>query len=259
MTIHRRTIAITGKGGSGKTTLAAVMTKLLAGTRDILSIDADSAIGLAHALGVEPGRTVADLRRLIIEDPKARKGMDEKSMAEVMGDALTPGNGFDLLVMGRPEGPGCYCAVNELLKYGIDSLSSRFDVTLIDCEAGPEQASRRVVKQVDTLIIVTDPSLRGARVAGSILEVTRADEQIRPAETHLVINRSRGDDDQIAGLADTWDLNILARLPEDPIVAEYDAMGRPLTELPDDSLFVRAVSRVVGSIPSPSPRPPQDH
>ncbi len=245
-----RKIAVTGKGGSGKTMLTALMTRLLAreGGRRILAIDADSAVNLPYALGMDVGRTVAQIRRYIIEDPAARSEIEDRSIREVVEEALVLGDGFSLLVMGRPEGPGCYCAINDLLKYGIERLSKQFDVTLIDCEAGPEQVNRRVVNGVDSLIIVTDASVRGARVAGSIMEVVSGDAELKPPETGMVINRFRGDDRMIVERASEWDVGILGRIPEDENVTEYDAEGRPIIDLPDGSPSVVAVAEILKGI-----------
>ncbi len=245
-----KTIAVTGKGGSGKTTISALLTGLLAGKKelDILAIDADSAINLPYALGIETGKTVSEIREQIINDPKSRKKINNTPMQKVMEKSLVKGNGFRSLVMGRPEGPGCFCAINNLLKYGIDALSSQFDITLIDCEAGPEQVNRRVVSEVDVLIIVTDASLRSARVAGSIMDVIHNDETIRPGYTGLVINRLKGDDTLLAEMAYQWHLEILGRIPEDELLAEYDGSGRPIIDLPDTSPSVVAAQTICDRI-----------
>ncbi len=239
-------IAVTGKGGSGKTMLTAILTGLLA--RDdnlsVLAIDADSSINLPYTLGVDMKQTVAQIRQVIIEDPEGRAEMKDKTMTTVMEEALEQGNGFRFLAMGRPEGPGCFCSVNDLLKYGIDNLSKKFDVTLIDCEAGPEQVNRRVVNDVDDLIIVTDASLRGARVAGAIMEVIQRDETVRPSRASLVINRNNGDNALIAEHAKKWGLEILGRIPDDPNITDYDAVGTPLIDLPDNSPSVMAVKKI---------------
>ncbi len=244
-------IAVTGKGGSGKTMLTAILTGLLAKDDDlsVLAIDADSSINLPYTLGMEMKKTVAKIRQTIIEDPKGRAEMKEKSMTTVMREALEQGAGFEFLAMGRPEGPGCFCSVNDLLRYGIDSLSKQFDITLIDCEAGPEQVNRRVVNGVDDLIIVTDASLRGARVAGAIMEVIQRDATVRPARAGLVINRFQGEDDAlIAETAAKWGLEILGRIPDDRNITEYDAMGKPLIDLPDTSPSVTAIKDICGRI-----------
>jgi CO dehydrogenase maturation factor len=242
-----RKIAITGKGGSGKTMLTAVMTKLLAQRKDIkiLAIDADSAVNLPYALGIETKRTVAEIRQQIIEDPEARAEIKDKNIRIVMEESLETGNGFHLLVMGRPEGPGCYCSVNDLLRYGIENLSQQFDITLIDCEAGPEQVNRRVVKGIDVLLIVTEPTARGARVADSILGVIQRDESIRPAEMGLVINRFKGDDKLIMESADKWSLDIFGCIPEDQNITDYDASGKPIFNLPDNAPSVVAVAEML--------------
>jgi len=243
-------IAITGKGGSGKTMLTAVMTKLLAQRKDIklLAIDADSAVNLPYALGIETKRTVAEIRRQIIEDPEARAEIEDKNIRIVMEESLEKGNGFHLLVMGRPEGPGCYCSVNDLLRYGIEHLSRQYDITLIDCEAGPEQVNRRVVNGVDVLIIVTEPSVRGARVTRSIIGVLQSDKSIRPAEIGIVINRSKTRDKLITESAKKWGLEIFGRIPEDENVTEYDSVGKPLIDLPDTSLSVLAVREILKKV-----------
>jgi CO dehydrogenase maturation factor len=245
-----RKIAITGKGGSGKTMLTAIMTKLLAkkGDLKILAIDADSAINLPYALGVTADKTVSEIRRKVITDPKAKKEIEAKHIKEVIGEVVKEGSGFQFLVMGRPEGPGCYCGVNELMKYGIESVAQRFDITLIDCEAGPEQVNRRVVKGVDLLIIITDGSFRGLQVTGSIMEIIQQDAEIRPAQTGLVVNRFRGDDKLIRETADKWNLQILGYVPEDKNITQYDRTGRPIFDLPDTSPSVLAVAEILKKI-----------
>jgi len=242
-----RKIAITGKGGSGKTMLTAIMTRILAGSGNlkVLAIDADSAVNLPYALGVKVGKTVAEIRRQIIEEPGVKAEMQNKHISNVMAEALESGKGFDLLVMGRPEGPGCYCGINDLLRYGIDRLSREYDVTLIDCEAGPEQVNRRVVQGVDVLVIVTDASIRGVRVAGSIMEVVQRDEAMKHTRTGLVINRLKENDQAITESASGWGLEILGRIPEDESVTEYDSVGRPITELPEASPSVAAVRAIL--------------
>lgn len=241
-------VAITGKGGSGKTAFAAIATGLLArgGERSILAIDADSALGLAYALGVEVHKTVADIRREVIEDPGARKRMETRHVRDVMREVLEPGDGFQLLSMGRPEGPGCFCATNDLLRYGIDALSKEYDVVVIDCEAGPEQVNRRVVNGVGFLVVVTDCSARGMHAARSIHEVVR--REMSPVRTGLVVNRFESAGERIAAMAREAGLEVLGHVPEDSALAQYDSRGEPLTDLPETSPSVVAVRTILGAM-----------
>ena len=243
-------VAITGKGGSGKTVLTAIMTGLLARNENlrILAIDADSAVSLPYALGVKINNTVSEIRRQMIEDPQARAQMESKHIRMVMADILEAGNGFHLLVMGRPEGPGCYCSTNDLLRYGIEGLARQFDMTLIDCEAGPEQVNRRVVQGVDALVIVTDASMRGIQVAGAIREVVQRDEAMKSTQTGLVINRLKGDDRPITEIARERGLEVLGYIPEDENITEYDSVGKPIIDLPDTSPSVIAVQEILKRI-----------
>ena len=240
-------VAVTGKGGSGKTMLTAIMTRLLAREKHyrVLAIDADSAVSLQYALGLSVEKTVAEIRQQIIEDPKARAEMQNAHFRTVMEQILVSGKGFQLLTMGRPEGPGCYCAINDLLRYGINSLSECYDITLIDCEAGPEQVSRRVVKSVDLLIIVTDPSVRGMRGAGAILEVVRRDRYMEVPQAALVINRFKKDSALVRQMAEEWGLDIVGCIPEDEMLADYDSSGKPIIDLPETSPSVTAVKRLL--------------
>ncbi len=241
-------IAITGKGGSGKTAVTAVMTGLLAreGKQKVLAIDADSSVSLSYALGINFRKTVSEIRRDVIENPEARKEIESRHIRDAMAEIIESGKGFDLLTMGRPEGPGCFCGTNELLRYGIDSLSQQYDITLIDCEAGPEQVNRRVVNGVDFLVIVTDTSTRGMHAAKSINEVIRRD--MKSTGTGLGINKSKGSDQTIIQMANDAGLEILGFIPEDYTLAEYDAMGKPIINLPDNSPSVLSIQAMIQKI-----------
>jgi CO dehydrogenase maturation factor len=244
-----RRMAITGKGGSGKTMLTATMTRLLAGNPglSILAIDADSSVSLSYALGVSVTRTVAEVRWQMIEDAAKTRGQDQHIRA-MMEEITESGRGFRLLTMGRPEGPGCFCAVNDLLRYGIDTLSKQHDITLIDCEAGPEQVNRRVVNGVDSLVIVTDTSVRGMHAAASIAGVVRKSPEMGRVQVGLVINRFRGDGEQIMRMADEKGLPVLGLIPEDETLADYDARGLALIDLPESCPSVLAVRDIVGKL-----------
>jgi CO dehydrogenase maturation factor len=149
-----KVIAVAGKGGTGKTMLSALMIRILGSEQGakILAIDADSSVSLSYALGMDKIETLSDVRAKLIEDPFMRKQVMERHIRDVIGNILKHSNGFDLLVMGRPEGPGCYCGINDLLRYGIESLSKEYDFVIVDGEAGPEQINRRVLRRINILI-----------------------------------------------------------------------------------------------------------
>jgi len=245
-----RVIAVTGKGGTGKTALAAIMIKIL--VRDnrlkVLAIDADSAISLPQTLGVNISKTVNDIREEIIENPEARSKLADTHIRTVIGSIVKQVEGIHLLVMGRPEGPGCYCAINDLLKYGIETLSRDFVVTIVDGEAGPEQINRRVLQNVDTLIIVADTSIRSMQTASSIRHIAQAGEAVRFSQIGLVINRMRGESRAIVQTAQQMDIKILGYIPEDENIMKYDLAGEPILKLPDTSPSVIAVEKILREI-----------
>ena len=168
-------IALTGKGGVGKTSLAAAMIKLLVETypdKRILAIDADPAVGLATALGVKVSMTIDDIRKAVISTVE---NGDTKSAVELLGEAkylisdtIVEKNGFAFIAIGRPEGAGCYCKINAYLKEVIQMVSENFDYVVIDGEAGIEQVNRRVMEKVTHLLLVSDTSKKGTQVIRTI-------------------------------------------------------------------------------------------
>lgn len=239
-------IAITGKGGAGKTLLATLLIKIFIKEPNyrVLAIDADSAISLPYTLGVKVSKTISEIREEVISDPNTRRSVLHQHIRSVIQSLIIPGNGFDLLIMGQSEGPGCYCSLNELLKYGIETNSKNYDVTIIDAEAGPEQVNRRVMQNVDTLIIVSDTSTRGLETAGLIAKVgdARAARQFRKG---LVINKVRELSSSLEETIGKTGLEILGYIPEDDNVINYDLLGKPIIDLPDNSLSVIAVKDIL--------------
>jgi len=246
-------IAVSGKGGTGKTLLSSLLIKALSEkNKNILAIDADPDSNLPEALGVEVIKTVGDVREElkidtangnIPRDMNKWDILDYKIMESVVE---TPK--FDLLVMGRPEGSGCYCAVNNMLRKIIETLSANYDYIVIDTEAGLEHLSRRTTQNVDTMLVVTDKSKRGILTAQRIGELSK-ELDINFKKIFLVINRITPDNkDIIIKKAKETGIEIIGTIYEDEEVAEYDIEGSPLVNLSDTSNSVVTVKKIVSRI-----------
>lgn len=245
-----KSIAITGKGGTGKTMIATLMIRMLSERfpGKVLAIDADSAMSLPYTLGIQIDRTVSQLRKEVISPGQMRRKMESQSLASWMSSILSHGNSFDLLTMGRPEEPGCFCAVNELMRQGIDSLMDHYHITIVDGEAGPEQLNRRVMKNIDVLLVVSDMSARSLETAGGIIKVAREQEgEISVKKAGLILNRVRGDQPE-KEMVEKTGLEILGWVPEDKTLNDYDREGKSLLELPDDSPCLLAVRQVLENL-----------
>jgi CO dehydrogenase maturation factor len=248
-----RTIAMCGKGGVGKTTIAALMVKAIAnrGHEKILAIDADPAIGLSYALGVDVVKTVDDIRNDLIEKIREEKIDDKANTLHMLDyeifDALVEHKDFALLAIGRPEGEGCYCQVNQLLKDIVESLARNFDVILIDGEAGIEQINRRVMKNVDHLVLVSDTSGKGLNVAKIIKRVAHNNSAVDYKRTGLLLNRIRAEE-EVNMIMKRVDLDLLGWIREDELVREYDFEGRSYLEFPTASPTTAAIHKVLDFI-----------
>lgn len=242
-----KSIAITGKGGTGKTVVATTLIRLLSQRYPgrVLAIDADSAMSLPYTLGLTVQDTVSALRKRIMGKDQLRNESKDGPTREMMRNILTHADGYDLLVMGRPEEPGCFCAVNQLLRYGIDSLANDYDFVVIDGEAGPEQINRRVMRSIDVLLVVADMSARSLETAAGIIAVAQEQEDgVCVKQAGLVLNRVR-DDRPDDSYLEKIGLEVFAALPEDPIVNSYDRQGKSLLELPMDSPCPAAVASIL--------------
>ena len=209
-------------------------------------------LGNIFLLGVDVHKTVGDVREELKEDTAKGKiptGMNKWDILDykIMESIIETPN-FDLLVMGRPEGSGCYCAVNNMLRRIIENLSSNYDVIIIDTEAGLEHLSRRTTQNVDVMLVVTDKSKRGMLTAQRIGQL--ADElEIKFQELYLVVNRVNPEnEEQILKKARETGLDIAGVIFEDEEVTQYDIEGRPLVELPDESNTVKTVSGILSRI-----------
>jgi CO dehydrogenase maturation factor len=242
------TIAVAGKGGTGKTTISALLIQLLAERGTVLAIDADPSTNLNMALGLESPDTVGDVREEMLTAVRGGQfgvGLDKRAYLESrIAESLVESRGVDLLAMGRPEGPGCYCAANNMLRANIDKIGSSYDYVVIDNEAGLEHLSRQTTRDVDALVLVTDPTLRG------LVAAARAQALVGELRTHvgrigLVVNRVRGDlPPALQSAIEEHGLTLWAVIPEEPTIGALDAGGRPLAELPSDSPIREAVREV---------------
>lgn len=237
---HLTTIlALVGKGGVGKTSLSALTVKLLSEhhpDKKILAIDADPAVGLATALGVDVTSTVDDIRKSFVttvEDGNTKAAVELLGEAKYqMFDALVEiGDNISFLAIGRPESAGCYCKVNAYLKEVISMIADHFDYVVIDGEAGIEQVNRRVMEKVTHLVLVSDASKKGLQVVQTIHDVAR--ELVMFDKAGLIVNRMP--DMSLKDSLDTGTLDLLAVIPDDREMALSDMSGRSVFELPRDA------------------------
>jgi CO dehydrogenase maturation factor len=254
------TIAVAGKGGTGKTTVAALIVDHLArlGVGDILAVDADPSTNLNLALGVGIERTIGGEREALLEDIQTGQynlGLEKRQYFQLkIHEALVETMAFDLLAMGRPEGPGCYCAPNHILRQSIDTISGAYDFVVVDNEAGLEHISRRTTREVDLLLAISDPTVRGLIAAQRVFELVE-ELGTRVSQAHLLINRVPVNDigepqlaPELAAKVQELRLPLLGLLPQDPLVAELDAQGQPLSNLPEDSPLRRQLVALVGRV-----------
>ncbi len=245
-------IAVSGKGGTGKTVIASLLVRSLAerNAYDILAIDSDPDSNLPEALGVEVERTIGDIREELLEKRDSLSpGMSWRSQLEYEAmRAIVETRAFDLISMGRPEGPGCYCAANHVLREIIDTLAKNYDYVIIDTEAGLEHLSRRTTQNVDVMLVVTDTSKRGITTAARIKELAE-ELQVKFSDIYVVINRATAETkEKLQEYAREIGLEVIGIVPEDENVRRYDYEGKPLIELPDDTPALRAVREIAEKI-----------
>jgi CO dehydrogenase maturation factor len=226
-------IAVAGKGGVGKTTVAGMLIRYLVAVKEagpVLAIDADPNANLNEVLGVGAGLTIGSARESLKRD--VPQGMSKDAWFEYkVNEAVVEGRGFDLVVMGRPEGPGCYCAANSLAKKYIEALRDNYSYVVVDNEAGMEHMSRLVTKDVERLLMVSDPAPRGLMTAHRIRSLI-AELDLNIGKSLLLVNRvRRGDDGTVRALADKKGIAIDGMIHEDGSITEADVQGRSVFEI----------------------------
>jgi CO dehydrogenase maturation factor len=248
-----KVIAMAGKGGVGKTTVSALVTRYFAkqGKDPLLAIDADPNSNLGETLGLEvEKKTVGDVRENFMKDPQGvPSGMDKIIYLEMlMNQVLIEQPEFDLLVMGRQEGQGCYCMVNNILNRFAEELEKNYSYLLVDNEAGMEHLSRRSSGRVDMLLMVTDYALRGLRAVGRINEML-GDLKLDVKHKGLIVNRAPKELSQaFLDEVERIGVPIFCILPDDENLLEFDMTQRSLLDLPDDSKAVKAVGEMMKKV-----------
>jgi CO dehydrogenase maturation factor len=246
-------LAVAGKGGTGKTTLSALLIRALSesGHGPVLAVDADPNSNLAEALGVDPGKPLAEIR----EQGSAPEGSPAsgvgraRAIEDEIQRAITEAKGFDLITMGRGEGPRCYCYVNNLLRKSLDELSRSYPAIVLDNEAGMEHLSRRTTNNMDFLLMVMDPTIPALRAVKRVLELSR-ELPVRIDHRAVLVNRVGP-----AGIPEPIDRELeglgvlrLPEIPQDDQLEEAGAVGRHVFSLPEESPALAAVKNVVDTL-----------
>ena len=257
------TIALAGKGGVGKTTTAAMVIKYLMQAQPgaILAIDADPSSNLNMVLGLELEWTVGDIREDLLSQVKNSLTAGGAAMGSLQGglskreyldyeirSSLSEGERFDLIAMGRSEGPGCYCAVNHNLREVVDSISKNYRYVVIDNEAGMEHLSRRTTRDVEHMLVVTDPTQRGLVAAERIAGFSN-DMDVHIEDTYLIVNRMNGEvPAALQARIDEMEIPLLGVIPADGELVEFEFSGKPLVDLGDNSPVYQSVARMMEKI-----------
>ena len=243
------TIAIAGKGGVGKSTIAGLIIRLIKEKKlgSVLGVDADPNSNLAEFLGLKPSKSIGEiLDEISAQKDKIPSGMTKDRFIEYEVQAIIEeGDGFDILSMGRPEGPGCYCYVNNILRNIIGKLIKDYDFVVIDNEAGLEHLSRKTTASADVLLVISDASSAGLRAARKISDLTQ-ELKIKTKKRFLLVNRS---DKEIAKdkLVDLG-LDYLGRIRDDGLIEKLSIPGDSLWKLEGDSLAYSSLSKLMERI-----------
>ncbi len=254
MTVDKTySIAVSGKGGVGKTNISALLIRQLSEKGRVLAIDADPDSNLPQALGVTVSKTVGDIRESVMDaagdGTDSQKGL--QTFRKGLDSLVKETDRFDLVVMGRSEGEGCYCAINHVLRQVIDTRMEGYDFTVIDCEAGLEHLSRRTTADVSLMIVVTDPTFYGLMAAKRIGEISE-ELLINFGKTIVVLNKvteeTRDYFDEMAGKNG---LNVDAYIPYSSEITDIDASGGSVFDLPTKCETFKAVEELCRHIPMP--------
>ncbi len=245
-------IALAGKGGTGKTTASGLIIRSLIDKKKgtVLALDADPNSNLNEILGVEVTNTIGMIREdFKKEAPRLTGGIYKDQLVEMnIHQALVEGKGFDLLVMGRGEGPGCYCYANNLFKKYIDILQDNYYYIVMDNEAGMEHLSRRTTSNIDFLLIISDPSPKGILTASRIRELAE-EMNINAGKIFLVVNKVSGELDQrLERYIGEKKFELLGLINEDDNIYEMDINEKTIFDIPEESLALRQIKDLLGKL-----------
>jgi len=248
-------VAVSGKGGTGKTTVSTLLIRTLVekGKKPVLAVDADPNSNLNESLGLPLKRTVGDIRENLLERQSSLPPEESKEnyLNYMVQSSLTESDEFDLLAMGRPEGPGCYCYVNNVLRKIVDSIASNYPYVVMDTEAGLEHLSRRTTRDLDVLMITTDPTTRGIATAKRIAELVK-ELDTKVGRIYTIANRvPESLNERVRRDLQNVGLECLAIIPEDELVQEFEVEGKPVYTLPRVSKAFRSVVEIVDRLPVP--------
>ena len=238
-------VAVAGKGGTGKTTVAGLIIRRLValGKGRVLAVDADANMNLNEVLGLAVEQTIGQIREGLGNVPP---GMTKDAYINYKTqECLVESDGFDLIVMGRPEGPGCYCYANTLCKKYVDEMADSYAYVVLDNEAGMEHLSRRTTHNVDLMFTVTDSSVRGIQAAKRIEDLV-TELNLNMGKIGLIVNRVSGElDPATRAEIERLGLNLAGVVPNDPNVYAYDLEGKPTFQLPEESAAYQAVISIL--------------
>ena len=249
------TIAVAGKGGVGKTTTCGMMIEQLCKEKKgpILVVDADANSNLNEVLGVEVETTLGAIREEMAHAElkgTVPKNMTKAEYAEMMfADALVEEDDYDMLVMGRTQGKGCYCYVNGVLKTQVDKYAKNYNYVVIDNEAGLEHVSRGTLPHVDMMLLVSDCSRRGIQAVARIRDMVK-ELELNPTYLYLIVNRAPGGELNPGVLEEIkkHDLPLLGVLPHDETVYQFDCEGKPSSQVPDGTPVKEALHEIMRKI-----------
>ena len=242
-------VGLAGKGGTGKTTVAGLLIKYLVekGKVPVLAVDADANSNLNEVLGLAVEETLGDAREEMKKG--VATGMTKDVFMEMkLEQAVVESKDFDLIVMGRPEGAGCYCAANTLLTNYLDRLINNYAYVVMDNEAGMEHISRLTTNNVNLLLVVSDSTRRGIQAAARIYELTQ-ELGLKIDQKCLIVNLAKdGQEEEIRKRAKEFGLEVSGIMPEDPLIRQYDLEGKPTTQLNRDSRALQAAFAIFDAV-----------